>query len=89
MVVSKDGDSHRLAVLRGAPPKFIWIRLGNCRTGEVAQLLRRHREDIARFDQHDVLRCWNSVEWQKRPNKAMEPAAFSIVVTKLAACRRG
>ena len=26
IIVSKDGDFHRLALLRGAPPKFIWIR---------------------------------------------------------------
>ena len=30
LVVSKDEDFHRLALLQGAPPKFIWIRLGNC-----------------------------------------------------------
>ncbi len=53
MVVSKDEDFHRLAVLRGGPPKFIWIRLGNCRTDDIAQLLRRHSEDIARFDEQD------------------------------------
>ncbi len=32
LVVSKDDDFHRLALLRGAPPKFVWIRLGNCTT---------------------------------------------------------
>ena len=32
LLVSKDEDFQRLAVLRGAPPKFVWIRLGNCST---------------------------------------------------------
>lgn len=53
MVVSKDGDFHRLAIMRGAPPKFIWIRLGNCRTDDVVRLLRRHHEDIVHFDEQD------------------------------------
>ena len=49
LVVSKDEDFHRLAVLRGAPPKFVWIQLGNCTTNDIALLLRRHRDDITRF----------------------------------------
>lgn len=32
MIVSKDGDFHRLVVLRGAPPKFIWMA-GKLRCG--------------------------------------------------------
>jgi predicted nuclease of predicted toxin-antitoxin system len=49
LVVSKDEDFHRLAIVRGAPPKFVWIQLGNCTTEDVAQLLRRHRDVIMRF----------------------------------------
>lgn len=48
-LVSKDGDFHRLAVMKGSPPKFVWIRTGNCRTSEVVALLRRHRQEIAAF----------------------------------------
>lgn len=50
IVVSKDSDFHRLTVLRGAPPKFIWIRLGNCRTDDVAKLLRDNFVEIVRFE---------------------------------------
>jgi predicted nuclease of predicted toxin-antitoxin system len=32
LVVSKDEDFNRLAILRGAPPKFVWVRRGNCAT---------------------------------------------------------
>ena len=53
LVVSNDGDFHRLALLRGAPPKFIWIWLGNCTTDDVAQLLRRPYDDIVQFDDQD------------------------------------
>lgn len=55
LVVSKDEDFHRMALLRGAPPKFVWIRLGNCTTEEIAALIRRRRDDIVEFDaQSDV-----------------------------------
>ena len=53
LVVSKDEDFHRLAVLRGAPPQFVWIRLGNCTTADIGQLLRRHHDDIVRFSQQN------------------------------------
>jgi predicted nuclease of predicted toxin-antitoxin system len=46
-------SDHRLSVLRGAPPKVIWIRLGNCTTNDVAQLIRRHHEAIAAFAKHE------------------------------------
>jgi predicted nuclease of predicted toxin-antitoxin system len=32
LLVTKDEDFHRLSVLRGPPPKVIWVRLGNCAT---------------------------------------------------------
>jgi predicted nuclease of predicted toxin-antitoxin system len=53
LLVSKDEEFHRLALLRGAPPKFVWIRLGNCSTHDIAQLLRRRREDIVTFNDQD------------------------------------
>jgi predicted nuclease of predicted toxin-antitoxin system len=53
IVVSKDGDFHRLALLQRAPPKFVWTRLGNCRTSDVANLLRARHDDIVRFDAQD------------------------------------
>ena len=53
LVVSKDEDFHRLALLRGAPPKFVWIRLGNCTTDDIAQLLRRRHDDIVRFHEQN------------------------------------
>jgi predicted nuclease of predicted toxin-antitoxin system len=51
LLVTKDEDFHRLSVLRGAPPKVLWLRLGNCTTDEVSRLLRRHVADIERFDE--------------------------------------
>ena len=50
VLVTKDEDFHRLSVLRGAPPKVVWIRLGNCTTADIAQLLRGHVDDLRRFE---------------------------------------
>ena len=55
VLVTKDEDFHRLSVLRGAPPKVIWIRLGNCTTSEIAALLLQYRTNIQEFvDQEEV-----------------------------------
>ena len=50
-IVTKDTDFHHLALLRGPPPKVISISLGNCRTGEIEQLLRDRVDDLMEFDQ--------------------------------------
>lgn len=49
VIVSKDNDFAELAVLRGAPPKVVWLRLGNCSSAAVEQLLRRNAALIAEF----------------------------------------
>ena len=45
VIVSKDSDMHQRSFLFGAPPKVVWVRLGNCSTSDVADLLRRHYLD--------------------------------------------
>ena len=55
LLVSKDEDFHRLSVLRGAPPKVVWIRIGNCTTSDIAALLLDGRADIRRFVEQDEL----------------------------------
>jgi predicted nuclease of predicted toxin-antitoxin system len=48
-IVSKDADFHHRSFLYGHPPKVIWIRLGNCSTRDVAELLVERRETIEAF----------------------------------------
>lgn len=48
-IVSKDSDSNGLSSLFGAPPKVIWLTVGNCSTAEVEQCLRMRREEIETF----------------------------------------
>lgn len=49
VIVSKDADFHQLSFLKGAPPKVIWVRRGNCATGEVEQIIRDNDRVIRAF----------------------------------------
>lgn len=40
VIVSKDDDFRSLALVRGPPPKVIWLQIGNTSTAAVANLLR-------------------------------------------------
>src|SRR6266403_3055239 len=48
-LVSKDSDMHQRSFVFGPPPKVIWVRLGNCSTSQVEQLLRLHFNAIEAF----------------------------------------
>ncbi len=45
-IVTRDGDYNELLVLRGFPPKIVWIRRGNCSTAVIEDILRTHIADI-------------------------------------------
>ena len=47
--MSKDNDFRQLSFLHGAPPKVLWLSVGNAETDVIAQLLERSRERIASF----------------------------------------
>lgn len=44
-----------ILILRGFPPKIIWIRRGNCSTGEVEAILRSHLQDIQALSSDSTL----------------------------------
>ena len=50
IIVSKDSDMHQRSFLFGAPPKVVWVRLGNCSTTDIENLLRRHIETLKIFN---------------------------------------
>ena len=52
-IVSKDSDMHDLSLVFGNPPKVIWLRLGNCSTRQVEELLRKEIGVIALFYRDD------------------------------------
>jgi predicted nuclease of predicted toxin-antitoxin system len=49
-IVTKDEDYNNLSVLRGCPPKVIWLQLGNCTTAQVEAVFRARIADIAVFE---------------------------------------
>lgn len=49
-IATKDDDFRQRSFLFGAPPKVIWIRLGNCTTSEIEMVLRDRRQDIEGFE---------------------------------------
>jgi predicted nuclease of predicted toxin-antitoxin system len=48
-IVTKDDDFRQRGFVRGAPPKVIWVHLGNCTTDEVEAVLRARHTDIVAF----------------------------------------
>ena len=48
-IVSQDADFHQRSLLFGAPPKVIWLRVGNCTVAEAADVLREQFTAVERF----------------------------------------
>ena len=51
IIVTKDSDFNELLILKGFPPRVIWIRSGNCATKTIELLLRNNYKTILSFDQ--------------------------------------
>ena len=47
MIVTKDADFSELGVVKGFPPKIIWIRRGNCSTQDIESVLRENYSAIS------------------------------------------
>src|SRR6185437_2412706 len=56
-IISKDSDFQERSVLRGYPPKVVWLRAANCTTAQIESLLRTASPLIARFIQQDEESC--------------------------------
>jgi predicted nuclease of predicted toxin-antitoxin system len=54
-IVTRDSDYNDLSLVRGFPPKVIWIRRGNCSTREIENMLRAATADIQEFFQNPGL----------------------------------
>jgi predicted nuclease of predicted toxin-antitoxin system len=49
-IVTKDEDFNNASVVRGSPPKVIWLQLGNCTTAQVEAVFRARFADIESFE---------------------------------------
>jgi predicted nuclease of predicted toxin-antitoxin system len=47
LLVSKDADFVEISTLRGFPPKVVWLRIGNCVTRDIEELIRSNADSIA------------------------------------------
>jgi predicted nuclease of predicted toxin-antitoxin system len=49
VLVSKDNDFRQRSFQYGAPPKVVWLSVGNAGTVKILRLLRESRVEIERF----------------------------------------
>jgi predicted nuclease of predicted toxin-antitoxin system len=49
-IVSKDSDFQQRSLLFGAPPKVVWLRVGNCPTVHIEKLIRNHSITLHTFE---------------------------------------
>lgn len=56
-IVSKDSDFQERSVLWGSPPKVIWLRIPNCKSAQVAEVLRNSQTVLERFGEHESATC--------------------------------
>ena len=49
-IVSKDSDFRQLSFVLGAPPKVIWLRVGNCSVPELRESLTNYTARILKFE---------------------------------------
>lgn len=48
-IVTKDSDFNDLAILKGTPPKVIWLKIGNCRVSDIEKILKEKEQTIKMF----------------------------------------
>jgi len=53
-IVSKDDDFRQLSFLHGAPPKVIWLSVGNATTDPILRILNDKRPAIEAFESDSV-----------------------------------
>jgi predicted nuclease of predicted toxin-antitoxin system len=49
-IVSKDSDFQQLSLLYGAPPKVVWLKVGNCPTSLIEKLIRDNSVTLHTFE---------------------------------------
>lgn len=70
-IVSKDADFHHMSFLYGAPPKTVWIRLGNCTTAKLVSFLTRKSETMRVFLNDGKPPCWSSTKTDLRAGDSL------------------
>lgn len=55
VLLTKDEDFEKLSVLRGPPPKVVWLNVGNVANRVIAQLILTNADAIEAFADHPEL----------------------------------
>lgn len=55
VIVTKDADFGEISTLRGFPPQVVWLRIGNCTTNRIEELLRSNQKNIERMEQEPAI----------------------------------
>lgn len=56
-ILTKDSDFYDISLIRGAPPKVIWLQLGNTSKQNIINLLIKGRDNIHEFLIKQNLHC--------------------------------
>ena len=65
IIVTQDSDFNDLNLLNGFPPKIIWIRTGNLKTEELANILKNHFTEIKDFENDQNFGCFEILAIKK------------------------
>ena len=65
IIVTQDSDFNDLNSLYGFPPKIIWIRTGNLKTDELANVLKNHFLEIKDFESNPKYGCFEILAIKK------------------------
>lgn len=55
VIVTKDSDFPDLQGVKGFPPKIVWVRIGNCSTAEIVEVLRDHQLQIGKMRTDEMI----------------------------------
>ena len=64
-IVTFDSDFYEISLIKGYPPKIIWIRSGNMTTTQIAQLIIKNKESIIDFISKEELKDLACIELEK------------------------
>jgi len=65
-IVTQDADFNDLNLMRGFPPKIIWIRTGNLKTEAIVGILSSYQSEIDDFLRNDEFGCFEILQIKNR-----------------------
>ncbi len=57
IIVTQDSDFNDLYLLKGFPPKILWIQTGNLKTDELVLILNSNLKELKTFSLNEELGC--------------------------------